>query len=322
MIEEIRRGLYRIQVPLPGNPLGNVNSYVIKDLEQSLIIDTGLNRPECLHALSAGLDELAVDPAQCDYFITHVHADHLSLVDRLASDQSRVFMGRADQEFRDNWFDLEAIIGFARCHGFPEDHLQAAIKAHPGLKYGPEKIVALTPVDEGDLLQYGGFCFRAIITPGHTVGHTCLYEPEHRLLVAGDTVLGDITPNIQGWLEGLNPLGLFLQSLQRLRELDVDLTLTGHRSLVTDLRARIDELKLHHQARVQELLNLLGDGPMNAYQIASLMTWDIDCESWDAFPPAQKWFAVGETLAHLHYLEDLGRIELIGPSEAQQYRIT
>lgn len=39
------------------------------------------------------------------------------------------------------------------------------------------------------------------------------------------------------------------------------------------------------------------------------MTWDIDCESWDQFPAAQKWFAVGETIAHLLYLESEGRIK-------------
>jgi PAB1-binding protein PBP1 len=39
------------------------------------------------------------------------------------------------------------------------------------------------------------------------------------------------------------------------------------------------------------------------------MTWDIDCENWEQFPVAQKWFAVGEALAHLLYLESEGRIK-------------
>jgi hypothetical protein len=38
------------------------------------------------------------------------------------------------------------------------------------------------------------------------------------------------------------------------------------------------------------------------------MTWDIACESWDQFPVAQKWFALGEAIAHLRYLEQDGRI--------------
>ena len=42
------------------------------------------------------------------------------------------------------------------------------------------------------------------------------------------------------------------------------------------------------------------------------MSWDIDCESWELFPVAQKWFATGEALAHLRYLEGEGRIRRTG----------
>jgi hypothetical protein len=39
------------------------------------------------------------------------------------------------------------------------------------------------------------------------------------------------------------------------------------------------------------------------------MTWDIGFKSWDIFPPAQKWFAFGEAMAHLKYLEEEGKVE-------------
>jgi hypothetical protein len=45
------------------------------------------------------------------------------------------------------------------------------------------------------------------------------------------------------------------------------------------------------------------------------MTWDIDCESWADFPIAQKWFATGEAIAHLRYLESEGRIKRNTESE-------
>ena len=47
---------------------------------------------------------------------------------------------------------------------------------------------------------------------------------------------------------------------------------------------------------------------MTAYEIASHMTWHIRARSWDDFPISQKWFAVGEILAHLRYLENTGEI--------------
>ena len=36
------------------------------------------------------------------------------------------------------------------------------------------------------------------------------------------------------------------------------------------------------------------------------LSWDISCRTWEEFPSQQKWFAFGETLAHLAYLEGKG----------------
>jgi len=71
---------------------------------------------------------------------------------------------------------------------------------------------------------------------------------------------------------------------------------------------RIDELKQHHYRRIEEVLTILNTESKNAFQVASEMTWDIDCASWDQFPLAQKWFATGETIAHLRYLEEEGAV--------------
>jgi len=75
-----------------------------------------------------------------------------------------------------------------------------------------------------------------------------------------------------------------------------------------DHKARIAELKEHHERRLKEVLSILGNDPRTAFQVASRMTWDLDCDSWDEFPRAQKWFATGEAIAHLRYLERKGVI--------------
>ncbi|NNL78035.1 MAG: MBL fold metallo-hydrolase, partial [Desulfobacterales bacterium] len=56
--------------------------------------------------------------------------------------------------------------------------------------------------------------------------------------------------------------------------------------------------------RLAEVLSILNRGGMNAFQVASQMTWDIKAESWNQFPVAQKWFATGEAISHLRYLEE------------------
>ena len=89
----------------------------------------------------------------------------------------------------------------------------------------------------------------------------------------------------------------------------MELVLPGHRNIFTDLRGRIEELKEHHDRRAEEVLSILKKGPQTAYQVASRMTWDIVCDSFDAFPLAQKWFAAGEAIAHVKYLGALGKIK-------------
>jgi glyoxylase-like metal-dependent hydrolase (beta-lactamase superfamily II) len=100
----------------------------------------------------------------------------------------------------------------------------------------------------------------------------------------------------------------YLASLDKVYTLEVDLVLPGHRSLWHDHRKRIKELQEHHQIRLKEVLSALEDGKKTAFQIAPYVTWDIECSSWELFPAAQKWFAFGETLAHLRYLEEQGMV--------------
>ena len=106
----------------------------------------------------------------------------------------------------------------------------------------------------------------------------------------------------------MNPLGDYLVSLDRTRDLDVDFVLPGHRRLFSSYKERIDELKTHHQNRLDEILVILEKGSMTAFQIASHMTWDITYKSWDLFPVTQKWFATGEAIAHLRLHEEKGTV--------------
>jgi glyoxylase-like metal-dependent hydrolase (beta-lactamase superfamily II) len=147
-----------------------------------------------------------------------------------------------------------------------------------------------------------------VATPGHTQGHICLYEEDKKILFSGDHILFDITPHIESWAYDTNSLADYMASLDKVYHLPVNLVLPGHRNFLGDLKSRIDELKIHHRERADEVLKVMGRETLNAYEIAARMTWDIDCETWEDFPIAQKWFATGEAIAHLRYLEGEGRI--------------
>ncbi len=272
------------------------------------MIDTGMNRDECLSAMMSGLKELGVDIRKTDFFITHSHSDHLGLVSSLATDRSTIYFNERDANRIKAGISLDELMDFARLNGFPEEELQKVPHAHPGFKFRPKGDLAFHTLREGDAIRISDYVFRCIETPGHTLGHMCLYEPGKKILVAGDHILRDITPNILLMSDEWNPLKAYLESLDKVCELDIELVLPGHRGTFTDWKERIQELKDHHLRRLDEILAILREDAKNAFEIASRMTWDITYDSWDLFPVSQKWFATGEAISHLKYLEESGVI--------------
>ncbi|MEW6275443.1 MAG: MBL fold metallo-hydrolase [Bacillota bacterium] len=309
MIQEIAPNLFQLEIPLPDNPLKAVNSYVIKAPERNMIIDTGLNREECLGAMHAGLRKLNINLEKTDFFITHLHADHMGLVAHLVTDISIVYFNQPDADFISNVGRWKDMCDFARKNGFPENELGKAIEKHPGYRHRAPGQLKFHILRDGDILSIGEYFLKCVETPGHTKGHMCLYEPNKKILFSGDHLLYGITPNISLWSDGDNPLREYLASLDKIYEFDISLVLPGHRSVFRNHRKRILELKSHHQARIDEIISILEKGGMDAYQVASRMSWDMTCDSWDLFPAAQKWFATGEAVAHLKYLEEKGVLQ-------------
>ena len=251
----------------------------------------------------------------------HAHRS-VQKVPPAGSPRKRILLVDDDAEIIESWSGWGPMLSYAAENGFPEDELQRSIEQHPGFKFSSEWVPELSILQAGDPIDVGDYHFSCLHTPGHSLGHTCLYEPEKRILVAGDHILIDITPNIQCWSENQNPLASYLASLDRVHDLDVELTLPGHRRLITDHRSRIAELKAHHAQRCNEILRISRDDHLSAYEIASRMTWDIRCDSWEAFPLAQKWFATGEAISHLRYLNEKGWAERARSPKGYLYRAT
>ena len=306
MTEHIAGSLFRITIPLPGNPLKELNAYLVQGT-RNLLIDNGFNQPPCRETLLGALQELDVRLADTDCFITHLHADHCGLTpDLITTPGQRAFASAADAEHINGTTRGMAywspVLHGMRTHGFTDAQLDAVAACHPAILYAPSRALAFDIVGEGDVLTYGEHALRVLETPGHTPGQLCLYDAERRMLLSSDHILGDITPNIAAWPDMPDALGSYLKSLDTIAALPVNLTLPGHRSLIHDTRGRIAALKAHHSARLDEVRDILRQGPLSAYAVASRMTWSIRCRSWEDFPVAQQWFACGEALAHLEHL--------------------
>lgn len=310
MYTQIEENIYTIPVPLPDNPLRNLNSYVIVGKERSLLIDTGFRMPECRAALTEGLRDLGVDMANTDIYLTHLHADHSGLAADLAAPDTRVFISNRDLVILGNVGRNEASKLMYRKAGFSETELDSLLES-PAWRNSTRKTEQFVGLEDGDILEYGGRRLEVVLTPGHTPGHACLYDAENKIMFLGDHVLFDITPNITSWPGYEDSLGTYIRSLMKIYFYDVRIPLPAHRSIKNTMRGRAEEIIESHGARILEILNALDAEPgMTTYELAGHITWRVhgDVPGWEGFPLAQKWFAVGETLAHLEYLLPRDRV--------------
>lgn len=307
MARKLSEGLWQLDIPLEGSPLKNLNSYLLVGEGRSLLIDTGFRMPSCLEAMESELAGTGVDRRHMDIFLTHLHSDHAGLAPQLLRGDGQIYISDRDADglaaCQTEAYWRRMYDGYER-NGFPHGELEELWTTNSAKTAGPRdwdgRCVRLR---DGDILRRGGRVLRCVLTPGHTPGHMCLYDAAAKRLFSGDHILFHITPNICRWTTMTDALGSYLNSLELTRGLETAELLPAHRSETGELRARVDELKAHHARRLDATLRAAREHPgLTACEIAGLTPWRIRSRSWAEFPPMQRFFAVGETLAHLDYL--------------------
>lgn len=298
--------IYKIYVPLPNNPLKNLNCYIIKTPEKNLIIDTGFNMKECYEALMSGLKELDINMANTEMFLTHLHSDHVGLAGSIMPNDGKIYMSTADYNYLVNTIkgdDWDIIENIFVSEGFPKDSITVLRETNPARAYAPDESFNAITVEDGDKICVGDYEFTCVFTPGHTPGHMCLYLEKEKLMFLGDHVLFDITPNITFWNYVDNSLLDYVESLEKIKKFKIETALPAHRKNDMDFYVRVEEILKHHQIRLDESLRIVKENPgLHAYDIGGKMQWSMRGRNWNEFPMHQKWFAVGETIAHLDYL--------------------
>ncbi len=301
-------GIYQLRIPLPF-ALDHVYCYALEDNDGWTLIDTGLNRPEAQDIWRAALgDDLA---RVRRIILTHAHPDHYGMAGWLqAISGAPVYLSPREMKFAQAaWVNADEKYERLREHtarmGAPDTVIAQVIDGLHSTRLltypHPELVEPLIP---GVPLTIGARSFRLIYAPGHADGQVLLYCEAERLILSGDHVLMPITPNIGLWAESdPYPLGRYLLSLKRLRDLPVELALPGHKRTITDWSGRIDQLIAHHDQRLMQTKAALASGD-TAFEVAGVL---FDFTRLSAH---EVRFALMETLAHLEVLVVRGAISL------------
>ena len=308
---EVAPGIRWIRMPLPF-ALNHINLWLLEDEGGVTVVDTGVGLPptrELWERLFAG--ELAGRPI-VRVLVTHFHPDHIGNADWLARrfgvelwcPQAEWLMAQlAWQGMGGN--DSDKRMNYYRRHGVAGDQIEAfRERGNHYRQLVPSVHPQFRAVREGDTVTIGGRRWHAFTVLGHAPEHACLHCPEAGVLISGDQVLPKITTNVSVWPDQphANPLRLYLDSLKRFRPLPADtLVLPSHGLPFRGLHDRLDYLRSHHDERLTETIDALAEPRTASELVPILFRRKLDTH--------QLGFAIGETLAHLHYLEDTGQAE-------------
>ncbi|KAG0165176.1 hypothetical protein DFQ28_007164 [Apophysomyces sp. BC1034] len=324
-VHEVAPGVLWVCMPLPFK-LDNINLWLLRDQLGAqpgwTIIDCGIsndtikaNWERIFDGVLGGLPVLRV-------LVTHFHPDHLGLAHWLCGGGERdrwsaplwmtlgeYLMGRLLSLARDGDSNAggEAAARFFARHGMTDPQSIENIRVRKGYYHTlvPEVPASYVRLREGDAVTIGTRTWRVMTGFGHSTEHCALYCEADRLLVSGDMVLPWISTNVSVFeMEPCgNPLAQYLDSLGRYQGLPDDTwVLPSHGKPFRGLHTRIAQLREHHAARLDEVREACARALQSAADIVPLMfKRPLDLH--------QMTFAMGEALAHLHFLWHAGELD-------------
>jgi glyoxylase-like metal-dependent hydrolase (beta-lactamase superfamily II) len=286
---EVAPGVWRFRIPLRLPTPDHLHVHVIDGGARPVVVDTGVRGSE--DALRAGLSGVIGD-RDFDVLVTHGHIDHWGL----ASALKPTVLAHPGCGPSMGFTSAEAFsVAEGAAPGWPSAaDLGAAFDGFGRLVSGTPDI---HPLADGDRLGP----WEVLWTPGHDPGHICLWRARDGVLLCGDLLLPDFTPNIQPAWDGGDALADFLASLERVASLPVQLVLPAHGEPFTDAAGRARQLQEFHRARLRRLeCSMRSSAGATTGQLAEELFSSADHET------ADEMLATLETLAHLEHLRQRG----------------
>lgn len=305
--------IYQVKLPLPF-ALNIVNCYMLRDGNQWVIVDCGINTAAAREVWRQTFAMLNVRPRDVGRIIlTHVHPDHYGLAGWLQAQivadggNAPVFATPREIEQALLIWQGESQIPFHQWltrNGMPAEMAQKVDDSMGDtMNMTLPAPAPMHPLPIGECVTIGERIYETYTGAGHSDGHLLMFSHEDGIMLSGDHVLMKITPNIGLWMESdPHPLTHYLASLEGFRALPVTLGLSGHKTLVQDWGGRIQELIHHHHERLQHVLDAVATGAHTPYDV-SLRIFPTE-----RFTSHEWRFALAESLAHLDYWHYEGKL--------------
>jgi glyoxylase-like metal-dependent hydrolase (beta-lactamase superfamily II) len=315
--EKVLPGVFRLRLPLPWPGVPHCNAWAVADGEGFVLFDTGMHQPDSLANLERALAmcNLRLEDARL-IVCTHAHSDHCGQAPTIAERAGcEVWMHPNHEHLTRMVEDPDAVfdrrVEVARQSGVPEEPLRryASERSERGTGIaGPiepdRDLVAGVTVgsDLGEWIVYE--------TPGHAPSHVCLFQPERRVLISGDHLLGRISLYFD-YGYSPDPVGEFVSSLGVVEKLGARLCLAGHGRTFTDVQAHIRGNRKLVEERLASVLGAVASEELTAFEVVP-QVYGTALSSQNAH-----WL-LSKILAYLTHLEARGEVRRI-PGEPERW---
>lgn len=301
-------GIHLIPAPLPFQSPPWVNTYAIESDGGLLLIDCGTDWEPGRTALRKGFDALGLDESAVHTLVvSHLHPDHVGMSGRLVRELGCRFVmheraAKQIDRYNDTPGYARRLSKIAHEHGVPEEIIAVATRTER-----PDYMPLIDPPDhlvvDGDEIALGnGRSLHVLHTPGHEPAHICLQDDRTGILFSGDHVLPRISPVIMYDTDIGDPLGDYMDSLDKLIAMEIGLTYPAHGTLIERGDERARQILLHHDRRLRDMADLVRQAETTAFTV---MTQSFRPN----LDPVAARLAFLETVSHLEHLRIIGRVQ-------------
>lgn len=321
--EKVLPGVWRLRLPLPWPGVPHGNAWAVERGDGVVLFDTGMGGKGRLRQLDLALAQAGFGVEDVGLLVcTHSHVDHYGLAAGIVEAAGcELWLHPAWGHVRlladDPAAALEHRLEVARQSGVPLASLERYREAREG---DEETGIDAIQVPDRELLpgvevETDLGAWQVYETPGHAPSHVVLHNPERKLLISGDHLLGR-TVLFFDYGHTPDPVGEFLGGLDEVEPLEVELCLPGHGRPFRDPEAKIAEARRQVAELLGKVRGALGGDERTAFEIVAEI---VGAESLNT--PASAW-VLQIVLSCLDHLALAGAVEKVPGTDPQRWKLS